>query len=492
MQWDERRVKIVEELRKFGVEPYPHKYEITHTIKDIKDLVSNQDKKSHEPFMFGISTAGRVANIRRHGKASFVDIFDEGEKLQLYMRVNELNDKYEEFFRYIDRGDIIGVKGDLFYTLKGELSLLVKEYKLLTKALIEPPDWSKLSPEFRYAHRYVDFLYNDNARKVMEMRYAIIRGIREFLYSKGFMEVETPVVQPVYGGALARPFKTHINYLNEDWYLRIALELYLKRYIIGGFNKVFEIGKVFRNEDIDVTHNPEFTLLELYWAYADYNDIINLTEELIKHLARNILNTTKIKYINHEIDLESPFKRISMYDALSEVLGKNVENISDEELKELMKKYNLVPRGNQYIRGLMIEKLFDKLVVPTIVNPTFITDYPIETTPLCKPHRSKKGLVERFEMFIAGMEFANAYTELNDPILQDRLFREEQEMFRRGDEEAHPYDKDFIRALSYGMPPTGGLGIGIDRLVMLFTNNYSIKEVIPFPMISSKVILEDD
>ncbi|MEM3221060.1 MAG: lysine--tRNA ligase [Saccharolobus sp.] len=492
MQWDERRVKIVEELRKFGVEPYPHKYEITHTIKDIKALVSNQDKKSHEPFMFGISTAGRVANIRRHGKASFVDIFDEGEKLQLYMRVNELNDKYEEFFRYIDRGDIIGVKGDLFYTLKGELSLLVKEYKLLAKALIEPPDWSKLSPEFRYAHRYVDFLYNDNARKVMEMRYAIIRGIREFLYSKGFMEVETPVVQPVYGGALARPFKTHINYLNEDWYLRIALELYLKRYIIGGFNKVFEIGKVFRNEDIDVTHNPEFTLLELYWAYADYNDIMNLTEELIKHLARNILNTTKIKYINHEIDLESPFKRISMYDALSEVLGKNVENISDEELKELMKKYNLVPRGNQYIRGLMIEKLFDKLVVPTIVNPTFITDYPIETTPLCKPHRSKKGLVERFEMFIAGMEFANAYTELNDPILQDRLFREEQEMFRRGDEEAHPYDKDFIRALSYGMPPTGGLGIGIDRLVMLFTNNYSIKEVIPFPMISSKVILEDD
>lgn len=492
MQWDERRVKIVEELRKFGVEPYPHKYEITHTIKDIKALVSNQDKKSHEPFMFGISTAGRVANIRRHGKASFVDIFDEGEKLQLYMRVNELNDKYEEFFRYIDRGDIIGVKGDLFYTLKGELSLLVKEYKLLAKALIEPPDWSKLSPEFRYAHRYVDFLYNDNARKVMEMRYAIIRGIREFLYSKGFIEVETPVVQPVYGGALARPFKTHINYLNEDWYLRIALELYLKRYIIGGFNKVFEIGKVFRNEDIDVTHNPEFTLLELYWAYADYNDIMNLTEELIKYLARNILNTTKIKYINYEIDLESPFKRISMYDALSEVLGKNVENISDEELKELMKKYNLVPRGNQYIRGLMIEKLFDKLVVPTIVNPTFITDYPIETTPLCKPHRSKKGLVERFEMFIAGMEFANAYTELNDPILQDRLFREEQEMFRRGDEEAHPYDKDFIRALSYGMPPTGGLGIGIDRLVMLFTNNYSIKEVIPFPMISSKVILEDD
>ncbi|TRM73581.1 lysine--tRNA ligase, partial [Sulfolobus sp. E5] len=332
----------------------------------------------------------------------------------------------------------------------------------------------------------------DNARRAMEIRYSAIRSIREYLYSKGFIEVETPVVQPVYGGALARPFRTHVNYLNEDWYLRIALELYLKRYIIGGFNKVFEIGKVFRNEDIDVTHNPEFTLLELYWAYADYNDIMNLTEDLIRTVAKRVLNTTKITYSKYEIDLEKPFRRVSMFEALSEALGKNVEGMTDEELTELMKKYGLIPRGNKYIRGLMIEKLFDKLVVPNIVDPTFITDYPIETTPLCKPHRSKQGLVERFELFIAGMEFANAYTELNDPILQDKLFKEEQEMFKRGDEEAHPYDKDFIRALSYGMPPTGGLGIGIDRLIMLLTNNYSIKEVIPFPMISSKVILEDD
>ncbi|WP_338599608.1 lysine--tRNA ligase [Sulfolobus tengchongensis] len=492
MHWDERRLKIVEELRKNGIEPYPHKYEITHTIKEIRQIALSQTNKSHEPFMYNVSTAGRIANIRRHGKASFVDIFDEGEKLQLYLRVDELKNKYEEFFKYIGRGDIIGVKGDLFYTMKGELSLLVKDYVMLSKSLLEPPDWTKLSPEFRYAHRYVDFLYNDNARKSMEVRYSIIREIREFLYSKGFMEVETPIVQPVYGGALAKPFKTHVNYLNEDWYLRIALELYLKRYIIGGFNKVFEIGKVFRNEDIDVTHNPEFTLLELYWAYADYNDIMKLTEELIKHVVKKVTSNTKIVYGKYEIDFESPFKRISMSEALSEALGKNVETMSDDELKDLMKKYNLIPRGNQYVRGLMIEKLFDKLVTPNIVNPTFITDYPIETTPLCKPHRSKPGLVERFEMFVAGMELANAYTELNDPILQDKLFKEEQEMFRRGDEEAHPYDRDFVRALSYGMPPTGGLGIGIDRLVMLLTNNYSIKEVIPFPMISSKVILEDD
>ncbi|AWR97131.1 lysine--tRNA ligase [Acidianus sulfidivorans JP7] len=495
MKWDEIRLKIVEELRAKGINPYPQKYELTHTISQIRQLAKNQEnEKSHEPFMFDIRTAGRVANIRRHGKASFVDIFDEGEKLQLYLRVNELGDKYEDFFHYIGRGDIIGVKGDLFYTTKGELTLIVKEYELLSKALIEPPDWTKLSTEFRYAHRYVDFLYNSNARHNMELRFKIISEIRNFLNSQGFIEVETPILQPVYGGALARPFKSKVNYLDEDWYLRISLELYLKRFIVGGFDKVYEIGKVFRNEDIDVTHNPEFTLMELYWAYADYNDIMKLTENMIREVAKRTLNTTTIKYKvgekEYEIEL-SQFKKITMFDSLSEALGKNIESFTDDQLKELMNKYGLVPRGNVYVRGLMIEKLFDKLVTPNLIQPTFITDYPIETTPLCKPHRSKEGLVERFELYAAGMELANAYTELNDPVLQDKLFREEQEMMKRGDQEAHPYDKDFIRALSYGMPPTGGLGIGIDRLVMLFTNNQSIKEVIPFPMISAKLIEED-
>jgi lysyl-tRNA synthetase class 2 len=409
--------------------------------------------------------------------------------------VNELGEKYEDFFRIVDRGDIIGVRGDLFYTMKGELTLRVKDYTMLAKALIEPPDWTKMSPEFRYAHRYVDFLYNDSARKAMEIRYTTIRTIREFLYSKGFVEVETPILQPVYGGALARPFKSHVNYLNEDWYLRISLELYLKRYIVGGFDKVFEIGKVFRNEDIDVTHNPEFTLLELYWAYADYNDIMKLTEQMIQEVVRKVKsNDLKLTYTiaGKEYTIEfSQFRKVSMLEAVSEALGKSVEEMTDEQLKELMKKYELRPRGDTYVRGLMIEKLFDKLVVPNLIQPTFVIDYPIETTPLCKPHRSKPGLVERFELFIAGMELANAYTELNDPILQDQLFRQEQEMFKKGDEEAHPYDKDFIRALSYGMPPTGGLGIGIDRLVMLLTNNMSIKEVIPFPMLSAKLIEED-
>jgi len=446
--------------------------------------------------MHDISTVGRIGNIRRHGKAAFIDIFDEGERLQLYARVNELGeDRYNEFIHMVGRGDIIGVKGELFYTMKGELTLRINDYALLSKALIEPPDWSRLSPEFRYAHRYVDFLYNSNSRDLMITRFNVIQQIRTYLYNQGFMEVETPILQPVYGGALAKPFKTHVNALNEDWYLRISLELYLKRYIVGGFNKVFEIGKVFRNEDIDVTHNPEYTLLELYWAYADYKDIMNLTENLIKEVAKKVLKEPKIRKVmngkEHEIDLEKPFNKITMYDALSNAIGKNIETVSDDELKRMLDEINQKPRGNLYIRGFMIEKLFDKLVADNIVDPTFILDYPIETTPLCKPHRSKSGLVERFELYAAGMELANAYSELNDPVLQDELFKKEMEMMRRGDEEAHPYDFDFVRALSYGMPPTGGVGIGIDRVVMLLTGVYSIKEIIPYPMISYKLVEEE-
>jgi lysyl-tRNA synthetase class 2 len=493
--WDKHRLEVLERLRQTGVNPYPPKFEITMSVKEIREKYGNLQDKPQDPFVKDVRTAGRIANIRRQGKLAFVDIFDEGERLQLVLRVNELGDMYDKFFETFGRGDIIGVTGDLFFTKRGELSLLVKDYAMLAKALIEPPDWSSLSPEFRYARRYVDFLYNDKARRNMEVRFALIRHIREFLYSKGFVEVETPVLQPVYGGALARPFKTKINYLNEEWYLRISLELYLKRFIVGGFNKVFEIGKVFRNEDIDVTHNPEFTMLELYWAYADYNDIMDLTEDMLRYAVEKTLGTTKVKYDATgkpiELDFSQRFKRISMYDALSNELGKNVESVSDDELRSLLDKYGLKPRGNLYVRGLMIEKLFDKLVTPKLEQPTFITDYPVETTPLCKPHRSKPGLVERFELYIAGMEIANAYTELNDPVLQDKFFREEQEMFRRGDEEAHPYDKDFVRAISYGMPPTGGLGVGIDRVVMLITNNYSIKEVLPFPILSRRAYEED-
>ncbi len=485
--WSQERLQALQSLREAGIDPYPHKYEVTHTIHEIREIA-----KSH-PFTVpsremtfietNISTAGRIANIRPHGKASFVDIFDEGERLQLYLRVNELGSRYDEFLRFIDRGDIVGVRGNLFYTMKGELTLLVGDYRLLSKALLDPPDWTNYTTEWRYSHRYLDFLYNPSARKSISTRFKSTQAMREFLFERGFMEVETPVVQPVYGGALAKPFKTHVNALDEDWYLRISLELYLKRFIIGGFDKVFEIGKVFRNEDIDVTHNPEYTLMELYWAYADYNDLMKLTEEMISNVAIKTLGTSKVKYGSIEISLEPPFKRITMSESLSNALGRDVDSLSDDELRALMDKHGLVPRGGEYVRGLMIEKLFDKLVTPSLIQPTFITDYPLETTPLCKPHRSRPGLIERFELYIAGMELANAYTELNDPVLQHKLFEEEQRRFQRGDEEAHPYDFDFVVAMSYGMPPTGGLGLGVDRLAMILTGNESIKEVIPFPMI---------
>ncbi len=496
LQWDRERLRLLDELRSRGVNPYPHKFQLTHTIAELRRLASHRPDKPHEPFLTGVSTAGRVANIRRHGRASFVDIFDEGERIQLYLRVNDLGDRYEDFLRYVGRGDIIGVRGDLFYTMKGELSILVRDYQLLAKALVEPPDWTKLTPEFRYAHRYVDFLYNDEARRLMELRFNVIREVRQYLYSKGFMEVETPILQPVYGGALARPFTTRVNALDEEWYLRISLELYLKRFIVGGFNKVFEIGKVFRNEDIDVTHNPEFTMLELYWAYADYNDVMDLTEDMVRTVAMNVLGSATVNVLlpggdSAEVDLGQRFRRATMFELLSQELGRDLEQVSDEEMRALLDRYGLVPRGGVYSRGLMIEKLFDKLVAPRLIQPTFVTDYPIETTPLCKPHRSKPGLVERFELYVGGVELANAYTELNDPVLQDQLFREEQEMRKRGDQEAHPYDVDFVRALSYGMPPTGGLGVGIDRLIMMLAGVNSIKEVLPFPMVSRRTIQGD-
>ncbi|BCU67157.1 lysine--tRNA ligase [Sulfolobales archaeon HS-7] len=495
VKWDPVRIKVLDELRNNNINPYPHKFYFSHTIEQIRKMYGNKKKEESEYITENISTVGRIANIRRQGKASFVDIFDEGEKLQLYLRVNELGEKYELFFKYFSRGDIIGVEGKLFFTQRGELTLLVQQYTMLAKSLIEPPDWSKLSPEFRYAHRYVDFLYNSNSRKNMLIRFSVIKAIRDLLAEKGFMEVETPILQPVYGGALAKPFTTKVNFFDETWYLRISLELYLKRYIIGGFNKVFEIGKVFRNEDIDVTHSPEFTMLELYWAYADYNDIMSLTEEMLHAIFQKHVKSESVKYTvgdkQYEINLSVPFRRLPMDSAVSDVLGYDVNTAREDKLIAELQKYSLVPRGGVYSRGLIIEKLFDKLVVPTLIQPTFIIDHPLETTPLCKPHRTKEGKIERFELFIGSMEIANAYTELNDPILQDKLFKEEVERYKKGDKEAHPYDVDFIRALGYGMPPTGGLGVGVDRIVMLISNNTSIKEVIPFPMLSAKIIEED-
>ncbi len=470
------RLEAVEKLRKMGINPYPHKFQITKEIPQIKKDNSNEIVDDE------VSTAGRVMAIRGHGKMSFIDIFD-GEKIQCCFRVNELGDKYDLFKKFVTRGDFVGVKGTLFVTKAGELTIMVKDFQILSKALYNlPSTWYGLKDvDIRYRLRNLDMILNDDVRKTFILRGKIISSIREYLNSMGFVELETPTLQPIYGGANAKPFKTYVNDLKEHWYLSISPELYLKRLIMGGISKVYNISKNFRNESIDSHHNPEFTSIEIYQAYADYNDMMVLTENIISNVAKKVFGTTKFKYGDHEIDLSTPWKRITMFDALKNE-GYDVEQMSDEKIQSLLEKE--IPGG--YNRGLAIAKLFEQFCESKLIQPTFITDHPKETSPLCKIHRKDPRLIERFELYIGGMELANAYTELNDPIEQDKLFKEETKRRVLGDEEAQQYDKDFIEAMRYGMPPTGGLGIGIDRLVMILTGKTTIKEVIPFPMTRNK------
>ena len=483
-------MKKVKELRENGIDPYPHS--VSHKLTPVKEIVEDPRVGVE------VSVAGRVISIRPHGGMTFVDLLDDGWKIQLVLRRNVLGKKeYKWFLKYIDRGDIIEASGSVFYTRKGELSIDVREYGLLAKSLRGPPGkygHGVKDPEVRYRKRYLDVMLSPRSRRVLEIKFEAIRAMREFLWEKGFVEVETPILQPIYGGAAARPFTTHVWAIDEKWYLRISPELYLKRYIIAGFNKVFEIGKQFRNEDIDVRHNPEFTMIEIYQAYADYNDMMKLTEELITYVVKRALGTLKVKFPAspedeakgeegryYEINFETPWRRIELKEALKEYAGLDVDSLSDREIQEMLDELGVTIPGG-YNRGLAIAKLFDKLVEDKLIQPTFILNHPRETTPLCKLHRENPDLIERFELYIAGMELANAYTELNDPLLQRKFFEEEEERMKKGDEEAHPYDWDFVEALEYGMPPTGGLGIGVDRLVMIMVGTYSIKEVIPFPI----------
>lgn len=473
------RLRVLREMREKGVNPYPPTYRLTHTIPEIRRrniprVVDEGD----------ISTAGRVMGIRRHGRALFIDLVDEAEKLQLYARVNELGEEgFRRVKRWINKGDFIGVKGPLFYTETGELTLLVKEYTILAKSLLEPPSqWYGLRDvEERYRRRYLDILMNKEVRQILLLRSRITSEIRRFLESRGFIEFETPILQPLYGGAAAKPFKTYINAINEEWFLRISDELYLKRLIIAGFNKVYEIGKDFRNEDIDATHNPELTMLEAYQAYADYNDMMELAESMITHVVERLLGGLKVKHGDVELDFTPPWKRIRLIDALGEYGGYDVEKMTDEDIVLALEKHN-IPVKAPINRGLAIAELFEKVVGPQLQNPTLVLDYPRETTPLCKPHRDDDRLIERFELYIRGIEILNAYTELNDPILQHRFFMEEMERHRVDIELAHRYDGDFIEALMHGMPPTGGLGMGLDRLTMVITGQQSIKEVIFYPI----------
>ncbi len=472
-----KRRELVEKLREMGINPYPQSTPITHYIEEI--VASPDDFMGIE-----VAVAGRVYSLRFHGKVAFADLRDNGYKIQGFFRQDVLGEENYKFLKkFVDRGDFLWIKGEVTRTKKGELSVLAKEIKIAAKALYDlPHEWFGIeNVEKRYRQRYLDLMLNRESFEVFLKRSIIEMEIRKFLWDRGFLEMETPVLQPIYGGANAKPFKTHVNALDKDYYLRISDELYLKRLIIGGYNKVFEIAKDFRNEDIDTMHNPEFTMIEIYQAYVDYNDIMDLTEGIIKHVA-NKLGVKEVKFGEHYIDLTKPFRRERMLDMLAR-RGID-ENTGDEEIKALLKKYNI--KMPKYERGLALGKLFDRVCEEDLIQPVFVIDHPKETTPLCKLHRENPELIERFELYIGGMELANGYTELNDPELQEKFFRAEAERRTLGDEEAHQMDMDFIEAMRWGMPPTGGVGIGIDRLTMILTGKTSIKEVILFPMLSPK------
>lgn len=472
----EVRMEKLEELKKAGHNPFEiTKFDVTNYSQDIKETFDAQK-------LMSVKIAGRIMSKRGHGKASFLDIQDCQGRIQIYVKLDEIGaEAYEEFSKY-DIGDIVGIEGEVFLTHTEETSIRVKKIELLSKALRPLPEkWHGLKDtDLRYRQRYVDLIVNPEVKNTFALRSSIIKEMRNFLEEKGFMEVETPILNAIAGGATARPFVTHHNTLDMDMYLRIAPELYLKRLIIGGFDKVYEIGRTFRNEGMSIKHNPEFTVMELYCAYNDYNDIMELTENLIAHIANKVLGKTVIDYQGKAIDLTPRYKRITMIDSIKEVTGIDFNKINtDEEAIKVAK--NIGVNTDKTKRGDVINEIFEEKVEETLIQPTFIYDYPVEVSPLTKRKTSDPRLVERFELFIGGREYGNAYSELNDPIDQYERFKNQVALREAGDDEANMMDEDYVRAMEYGLPPTGGLGIGVDRLVMLLTDSYSIRDVLFFP-----------
>jgi lysyl-tRNA synthetase, class II len=472
----DRRAKL-ERLREQGVEPFPHTY------RDRQDIASVRGR--HEGLEAGAETedrvrvAGRLTARRGHGKASFLDLRDGTGQIQIQARLDDLGDSYEGLLG-LDIGDIVGIEGVVFASRRGELSVRAAAWELLSKSLRPPPEkfHGLEDTETRYRKRELDLMANEEARELFRKRGATVAATRRWLDERGFVEVETPVLQPLYGGALARPFTTHHNALDRDLYLRIATELYLKRLVVGGIDRVYELGKDFRNEGISHKHNPEFTMLEWYEAYADYEDTARELEQLVSDVAREVLGTTEIERDGHTIDLAPPWRRVTLRDAIKEKTGIDVlEHPTREALAEAMGSKADPKEG----WGKLVDGLLSKSVEPDLIEPTFITDYPVELSPFAKKHRSTEGLVERWEAFVGGMEIANSFSELNDPDEQRRRFEQQREEIERGDEEAQPYDEAFIEALEQGMPPTGGVGLGIDRLVMVLTGAASLREVVLFP-----------
>ena len=473
-----RREKL-EELQNQGKDPFEiTKFDRTNTAGEIK---SNYEKFEQKD----VTVAGRIIAKRIMGKASFCTIQDCDEKIQSYVSINDLGEESYKQFKTYDIGDIIGITGFVFKTKTEEISVHAKEVTLLSKSLRPLPEkfHGLKDTDLRYRQRYTDLVVNPEVKKTFLIRSKIISTIRKILDEKGYLEVETPILNTISGGATARPFITHHNSLNIDMYLRIALELNLKRLIVGGFDKVYEMGRVFRNEGMDIRHNPEFTELELYAAYQDYHDMMDITEEIFSKTAEEVLGTTKITYQGQEIDLAPGWKRISMIDSIKEVTGIDFNKINtDEEAVALAKEKNIeIPDKTKETRGDVISLFFDEYVEKTLVQPTFIYDYPVEISPLAKKSPKDKRLTERFEVFIAGREYGNAFSELNDPIDQYERFKKQVEARIAGDEEAGMMDEDYIQALEIGLPPTGGLGIGIDRLIMLLTDEASIRDVLLFP-----------
>ncbi|MGB2696397.1 MAG: lysine--tRNA ligase [Candidatus Zixiibacteriota bacterium] len=477
-----RRDKL-KKLKELNINPYPYHFERTHSTKDILDNFESLEKEQK-----GIKSAGRIVSLRKHGKSSFFHIQDGYGKIQVYVKSDEVGQEKFELLDCFDIGDHLGVEGKVFVTKTGEKSIRAKDFIILSKSLRPLPEkWHGLQDkELRYRQRYLDLIVNPKVKETFLKRTKIIQKMREFLDDSGFVEVETPILQPIYGGASARPFVTRHNTLDMDLYLRIADELYLKRLIVGGFEKVYEFCKDFRNEGMDKNHNPEFSMLELYQAYADYNEIMELYRKMLIYVAKETLGATKITYQGNEIDLGAEWKKIPILDSIKEIGGVDVAGKDEKELKDIAVnlELNLAGGANKW---KIIDTLFDNLVQPKLIQPTFITDYPQEISPLAKKHREKEGLTERFELFIGGLELGNAFSELNDPLDQRQRFEQQAKLRDLGDEEAQVLDEDYLRALEYGMPPTGGLGIGIDRVVMLFTDSSSIRDVIFFPQMRPEV-----
>jgi lysyl-tRNA synthetase, class II len=475
------REQKLETLRARGIDPFGGRYPVSHWARPLAERLADAGEDDFKAFG-PVSLAGRVVAMRHHGKTCFAHLMDQTGRVQLYARADQLGDDYA-LFTDLDLGDFIGVTGEMFRTRTGELTVAVKSFTFLAKSLRPLPEkWHGLKDvETRYRQRYIDLVVNPETREIFLLRSRLVKALRRFFDARGFLEVETPMMQPIPGGAIARPFRTHHNALDMDLYLRIAPELYLKRLVVGGLERVYEINRNFRNEGVSTQHNPEFTMLEFYQAYADYTDLMQLTEELFVELAQTTLGSLSLTWGEHAIDLAPPWRRLPFFQGLSEALGVEVTPTTDAAVVARAAAARGIAAKAASAVWPLWKEVFEDLVEPTLVHPTFVTDFPVELSPLAKKKRDNPLLVDRFELFVGRRELANAYSELSDPVDQLARFREQAALQARGDDEAHWLDEDYVRALEYGMPPAAGEGIGIDRLVMLFANQPSIREVILFP-----------